>query len=73
VLTDPSSPDPHTMRNGLTWTLEMETWLRLLPRALAGWLSRVLWGCYPMSLLEVATSVITIIMMMINNILISTL
>ena len=39
--------------------------MRWLPRALAGLLSRVLnWGCYPGLLLEVATS---IILMMINN------
>jgi hypothetical protein len=38
----------------------------------AGWLSHVLWGCYPMSLLEVATSVIIITMMMFNNIVDST-
>jgi hypothetical protein len=39
--------------------------LRWLPHVLAGWLSHVFyWGCYPGLLLEVATS---IIMMMINN------
>ena len=67
VLTDTSGPDSHMIRTWLTWTMEGAYGLRWLPRVLVGWLSRVLWGCYPMFLIEVATSVIIIIMMMFNN------
>jgi hypothetical protein len=65
----------HTLTRWANWT-HMVTWRWILGEVatscLARWLSRVIWGCYPMSLLEVATFVLIIIMMMINNLVIST-
>jgi hypothetical protein len=72
VLTDTSGPDPHTMSKlSSQGYLEMDSWqgcyLVFGRMAIPCYL-----GCYPMSLLEVATFVLIIVRMIINNLVVST-